>query len=557
MAIRGKLSEASLADVLQLLALGQKTGCLSIARDDSFGEIHFEHGRVVHAFVVNRRERLGDRLVRAGIIVADTLARLLAAEQPRDDRALAAVLVSRGYAEEADVEPHQRALVEEAVYQLFAWSHGTFTFETFGRDEVPPSLLSIPADSLLLESARRVDEWSVIEKKITGLDLIFEADVARVTAASPTLGANERRVLPLLDGTVDLVGVIERSGLSEFDVGKAVFGLLSAGIVQRVGRSAARHQPPPESRVAEHRNLGIAFYKTGLLAEAEREFLRVLELRAEDATARFHLGLVHLRRGNWAQAESTLRTASQEPDARSGIFVNLAYALERLGRFPDAADMLMEAKRRAINPEPRIAMSLASVALLQHDLAAAELHLQEARSLWGDRQPAASWYHLASLAAALQGDGARASGVLEEGLVVHPHAVVLHNNLAVVQERRGSFELAARTLQHALLEDSSNPHLHKNLGDYFYRAQRYDEALESYLRTVRLAPMHGSDVYLKLGNIHYRRGMRDDAAHCWQQALTLDPANPIIRANLEAMGVEIVEPQASPVEEQGLTLQSA
>jgi hypothetical protein len=41
MAIRGSLSEASLADVLQLLALGQKTGCLSIAREGSFGSVHF------------------------------------------------------------------------------------------------------------------------------------------------------------------------------------------------------------------------------------------------------------------------------------------------------------------------------------------------------------------------------------------------------------------------------------------------------------------------------------------------------------------------------------
>ena len=556
MAIRGKLSEASLADVLQLLALGQKTGCLSIAREDSIGEIHFEQGRIVHAFVVNRRERLGDRLVRAGIVVADTLARLIAAEQPRDDRALAALLVSRGYAEDSEVDPHQRALVEDAVYQMFAWSHGTFTFETFGRDDVPASLLSIPADSLLLESARRVDEWSVIEKKITGLDLIFEADVARVAATSQTLGDNERRILPLLDGTVDLLGIIERSGLSEFEVGKAVFGLLSAGIVQRVGRSDARHLPPPESRVAEHRNLGIAFYKTGLLAEAEREFLRVLELRAEDATARFHLGLVHLRRGDWVQAESTLRTACSEPDARSGIFVNLAYALERLDRLSEAAEVLGEAKRRAVNPEPRIALSLASVALLQRDLAAAESHLREARSLWGDRQPTASWYHLASLTAALQGDGVRASALLEEGLVVHPHAVVLHNNLAVVQERRGSFELAARTLQHALLEDSSNPHLHKNLGDYYYRAQRYDEALESYLRTTRLAPTHGGDVYLKLGNIHYRRGGRDEAAVCWQQARALDPGNPIIRANLEAMGIAVVDPDATPVNDDAFSLQS-
>jgi hypothetical protein len=45
MAIRGSLSEANLADVLQLLALGQKTGVLSLAREGSFGAVHFDRGR--------------------------------------------------------------------------------------------------------------------------------------------------------------------------------------------------------------------------------------------------------------------------------------------------------------------------------------------------------------------------------------------------------------------------------------------------------------------------------------------------------------------------------
>ena len=74
MAIRGNLSEASLADVLQLLALGQKSGCLSVARDDSFGTVHFDKGRIVYSAIVNRRDRLSDRLVRSGLITPDALA---------------------------------------------------------------------------------------------------------------------------------------------------------------------------------------------------------------------------------------------------------------------------------------------------------------------------------------------------------------------------------------------------------------------------------------------------------------------------------------------------
>ena len=37
MAIKGSLKEASLPDVLQLLSMGQKTGCLSVAERSNFG----------------------------------------------------------------------------------------------------------------------------------------------------------------------------------------------------------------------------------------------------------------------------------------------------------------------------------------------------------------------------------------------------------------------------------------------------------------------------------------------------------------------------------------
>ena len=49
MAIRGSLKEASLPDVLQLLAMGKKSGCLSVAYRTSFGYIYFDKGRISYA----------------------------------------------------------------------------------------------------------------------------------------------------------------------------------------------------------------------------------------------------------------------------------------------------------------------------------------------------------------------------------------------------------------------------------------------------------------------------------------------------------------------------
>ena len=535
MAIKGNLAEASLSDVLQLLALGQKTGCLSIARDGSFGSIHFDRGRIVHATLVNRTDRLADRLVRDGAITPEALARVVANSAPGDDRDLADALLSEALVEREQLESAYREQVEEAVYHLFGWTQGTFTFEADGRPTARETLVSINADSLLLEGARRVDEWTQIAKKIPSLDLIFELDQSRIAHREVALSAEQQRIASWLDGSNDVTSVVERSGLSEFEVGKALFGLLTAGYAQRVGRSAAKRAPSQESRVAEHRNLGVAFYRTAMYVEAQREFRRVLELSEHDTSARFYVGLVHMRRGEWGDAETAFEIAAQQPEAKAAVFHNLAFALEQLGRLEDASNALAEAVRRGAARDPRTVLAQAVVALKCGDFATADEHLATARALWGARQPSSVWFHFAGLSAALGGDTEAAVAVLEEGLGIHPHSAVLRNNLAVVHERRGEYEASALELEHALLEDANIAQLHKNLGDYHYRAQHYDEAFDCFTRVIRLVPVHGPDVHLKLGNIHFRRGAQDQARISWEFALSLDPENPVVQANLNAL----------------------
>ena len=536
MAIRGNLNEASLADVLQLLALGQKTGVLSVARDGSFGTIHFGAGRIVHASLVNRRERLGDRLVRTGALSADELARLRTEAAGMDERHFAEYLLQASTVDRDLLLAQYRQDVEETVYHLFGWTQGSFTFEAADDGSVEAPLLSLSTDSLLLEGARRVDEWSVIARKIPSLDLIFEIDAHRVGAREVGLSADQERLLPLLDGSLDVQGVIDRSGLGEYEVGKALYGLVTAGFIQRVGRSVGAGAAAPEHRVVEHRTLGVAFYRTGLYEEALREFRKVLSLRHADAVAQFHIGLVHVRRREWGEAIAAFTRVAPHPEAPAAVLANLALALEQIGEVAHARTVLDEALRRAgPSPDPRLPLARAMRHLADGEVAAAEQQLEMARTLWGARHPSAGWYQVAGLVAALTGDLERATALLEEGIAAHPQATALHNNLAVVHERCGRLELAARAIEHALLQDADCAHLHKNLGDYHYRAHRYDEAFEAYTRAVRLAPRLGPDVFLKLGNLHYRLGHMAEARTAWAQVLALDPTHRLATANLASL----------------------
>lgn len=535
MAIKGSLREASLPDVLQLLAMGQKTGCLSVTDRTNFGYIYFDRGRIAYASIVNRPDRLGDLLVKSGAIGREALDSAIALQSRQRDRRLGEILIEQKALTRDALHRVIRVQIEEAVYFLFTWSQGTFSFDGDVRPDERELLVSIPPETLLLEGARRVDEWSLIEKKVPSLDIIFDVDRTHLAASGVQLTREQEQIVQLIDGHRDVNDLVDASGLGEFDVGKALYGLATAGFLHRIGKSkpALERTLAVEARVAEHRNLGVAFYRTAMLDEATREFRRSLELSPADVQSRFFLSLIAMREGKWEESVSLLRDAATQADAHAAVVHNLAYALERLGKLDQAKTLLAQAVRHRGGDDPRIRSSVGVLALKMGLAQTADALLAAARTACGTRTPAAAWFHYASLAAALAGDADRALALAQEGVAVHPHSAPLLNTLAVLHEQLGDYESAIQAAERGLREDSRLPQLHKNVGDSLYRIGRFGEAQQAYQRAITLNPTLGADVYFKLGNIRYKRQEREAAIGYWERALELDPSNELIRTNLD------------------------
>ena len=535
MGIRGSLKEASLPDVLQLLSMGKKTGCLSVTHRNSFGYIYFDKGRICYASIVNRRDRLGDVLIKTGVITQAQLDGAVAMQDKRRDKRLGELLVELGALTMEDLHGAIEVQIQEAVYFLFTWNVGTFNFEADAAPDPHDHVVSINPESLLLEGARRLDEWSLVEKKIPSFDLVFEIDRTKVLSSEVELTPEQRRVLDLVNGTRDVQAIVDDSGLVEFEVGKALYGLLNAGFILRIGKTAAAPTVLNEGRADENRNLGVAFFKTNMHEEAIREFRRVLELRPNDAAARFFIGLVLCRQQKWEDAVAAFAEAAAQPGAKMAVFHNLAYALEQLNKFSEARVAIEEAVKRGGSTDARVQTSLGAICLLMGDIKAADTALTAARPLFGKRSPTSAWYHYMALTSALLGNTAAASETLIEGVQAYPHAAVLMSNLAAVLERMSDYDAAQAMAERGSHEDSAVAQVHKNLGDLHYRAGRYDDALEAYSRATKANSALGADVYLKLGNIRLRRQERDEALRCWERALELDPDNAIVRTNLESV----------------------
>lgn len=409
MAIKGSLKEASLPDVLQLLSMGKKTGCLGLSFHDSFGSIYFDSGRICHAAIVNR---------------------------PLD--------------------------TENSVYTLFTWTSGTFNFEPGVEPEDGAERVSVDPQSLLLEGARRVDEWSLIEKKIPSFDVVFSLDRPRLMMNRDPLSPEQETLLPIIDGHRDINGLIRDSGLGEFEVGKALYGLINASFLLPVGRKRTTPTLPRNASPLERRELASALYRAGMHDEALREFRALVE-EAADPVASFHVGLIALRQKEWAGAVNAFMTAAPNAPSKISLLHNLALAYENLGQLEKARLVIDRALGAGGSGDPLIQLQAAIVSMRLGDLQSAKVRLSESRGLWTTNPPPAVWFHYASKVAAMTDDPDREMLLLVAAIETHPESAVLLNNLAAAHLKREEYESAKDAAEKGVALAPELPQLRRNL----------------------------------------------------------------------------------------------
>ncbi len=249
MAIEGPLKELGIHDVFQLLDLSRKTGVLRVVSDirHNRGTVYFDRGAVVYAEVESSTHPIGSMLVQSGRVSALDIQRATELQKEGDKRLLGEILVDIGAISAQDLAEQVKQQIEEVTFDMMNWREGYFSF-TEGLDDGVPlkTNVRIPTEALLMEGARRIDEWSRIERKITDLGLIPR--LASVAEDSDPGMLNllpvEWEVLVAIDNETDIRGIAKNLGKSEFDVAKIIFGLESAGVISLAPAK-------PETRVSK------------------------------------------------------------------------------------------------------------------------------------------------------------------------------------------------------------------------------------------------------------------------------------------------------------------
>ena len=232
--IKGNLASFRIIELMQMLGLQRQTGRLVISREGNDAEIYFRDGAVVFATSYSNGERnpIETLLRKSCRIDEHSLRHVLRILEMTGDP-IDRILAQEKLFDVTSFTECLRRHTESAVYKAMAWRDGDFFFEK-GNPPVFANPVKIKVDDLLLEGARRADEWTLIQQKIPNFYLIFEPMIGNAEELT-TRGMSDidLKVFSLIDGRRTIQDIIDTLSVGEFDVAKSLFILLSVNLIRQ------------------------------------------------------------------------------------------------------------------------------------------------------------------------------------------------------------------------------------------------------------------------------------------------------------------------------------
>jgi len=340
MAIEGPLRELGIHDVFQLLDLSRKTGALRVTSGlrDNEGTVYFDKGRVTHAIIRSNPHPLGILLQKAGKISEADLQRARDMQSTRSSaQRLGEILVEIGAITARELEKQVRLQIEAVIFEVMSWREGFFSFDD-GQVQVPAEAnVRISTDALLMEGARRIDEWSRIADKVPGLNAIpMLAPITDEHSSHLDLLPNEWEVLTMIDGVRDLRSVSVALSRSEFDIAKIAYGLVTTGVIELRMPNRVSGGMVAIGDVTPHITQARAMLRSGQTEQAIDAAYQAVAADPGNVEAQVLYARGLVRGGRHGEALDVLKQAARMDPLNPDVHLELGYAAARRGNLTDA-----------------------------------------------------------------------------------------------------------------------------------------------------------------------------------------------------------------------------
>jgi hypothetical protein len=234
MSIHGTLKTMTVADLLQFLAAGQKTGTLKIGHSGIIKQIYLENGLIVGSTSNDPREFLGQVLLHYGKITEDQLQKAMDIQRQSGGR-LGTILSSRGFVSQADVMEVLRTRTLEIIYDLFIWEEADFEF--FDSEPLREDMIRIQvnATNVIMDGIYRIDEWARYRRVIPSDRTFFELNVGWTQSLHES--KEVRETLYYVERRMTAAEICYNMHTTLFHAYALLFDLIEKGVIKVAGEA--------------------------------------------------------------------------------------------------------------------------------------------------------------------------------------------------------------------------------------------------------------------------------------------------------------------------------
>ena len=310
MGIAGNLKTMELAELLQWLSQGTKTGTLVVDNGQVEKKVFFSKGKIISSAASDPREHLGHFLVSHGFITEEQLAEGVRRQEAQKTM-LGKALVEMGAINEDDLDQMLRLKAQESIYSLFDWPEGEFRFHDDQLPAYPMVPIALDVTGLVLEAMRRQDEWGRFREVMPSPQAVPVRVVDDLVGDDDDeMDEGTKRILRAVDDDRSIEDISLETHASEYYVCEALYPQVKARKVKVVrprGVSTSHSGPiAPQPHPATGASPGAAS-PAGAAPAALSSGRALLER-----------GSKHLEAREYEQALRNLRAArSLDPDDRA------------------------------------------------------------------------------------------------------------------------------------------------------------------------------------------------------------------------------------------------
>jgi len=239
----------ALFKLMREIYLGRKSGHLHFTHGKERRSLLIHGGHILHGTSDVIGEHLGDVLVRYGLLEQPELnqaTKIVLKERKR----LGTVLSEQGLMDTDRLSGAVSLHVREILFNVAERGDGSYAFEDTATDESVGAASKLSAVEMILETARRVQDPSVVSQVLGDVDRVLVAsNNPQLRFQNIALTPKEGFVMSRIDGTLTAREVFTLIPLPPEDTERSLFVLLCTGAVE-YRTAGAREGPGSGARAA-------------------------------------------------------------------------------------------------------------------------------------------------------------------------------------------------------------------------------------------------------------------------------------------------------------------